>query len=217
MRVACVLAGLLAVVIAVGAELPADVRADPRARSVLDAHFIPCSSAGEVAVPLDDALAILKRGDLLAVLQGEYARQLPAGKSPEFVVEASASNAWRYVNRHGQRSEIVELARVPDPEARGVDVVLLVRGERFFGSFRALIHVRVFEGAGGVTRFESGVWAFPESSVPRFLARHLGLVHAYFRSKTAAVTELAVRICDGWSDKSRAAPGSTAQETNTAL
>lgn len=171
--------------------------ADPRARSVLDAHFIPCRSTGEVGVAIGELVQLFSHSNLVDHIQSEYARQLPAGEQPEFVVQPDGTNRWHYVNKSGHRSEIHELARASDERTGEVEVIYYSRGRRFFGDFRALIQVRITGGAAGRSRYAAEVWAYPESALPRFFARHLGLVESFFRDKTRELTELSVRICDG--------------------
>ena len=197
MRVAVGLACGLAGVAIASAGLVDDVAGDARVRSVLDAHFISCSSSGEVAISFADAEDLIGRSNLLEVVQDEYARQLRPGERPEFVVEAVGSNAWHYVNRSRQASDVVEVARVCRAPAGPVEVVLFTSGERFFGRFRALIEIRLEPAGAQRCRFASRVWAYPESALPRFFARHLGLVDSFFRDKTGEMTDLCVRIVDG--------------------
>lgn len=179
------------------ASLLDQLATDPHARSVLDAHHIPCQSTGEVSVAIGELVRLFSHSNLVDHIQSEYARQLPAGERPEFVVKPDGSNRWHYVNKSGHRSEIHELARASDARAGVVEVIYYSRGRRFFGDFRALIHVRIVGEGSGASRYTAAVWAYPESALPRFFARHLGLVESFFRDKTRELTELSVRICDG--------------------
>ena len=198
MRIPWAMAGLMVSAFPAAASLIDTVGSDPDARSVLESHYIPCASTGEVRVAIGELVRLFNHSNLVDHIQSAYARQLPAGERPEFVVQTDGSNRWHYVNKSGQHSEIHELARTQDARAGVVEVVYFSRGRRFFGDFRALIHVRIVgDGGSGFSRYESQVWAYPESALPRFFARHLGLVESFFRDKTSELTELSVRICDG--------------------
>lgn len=169
----------------------------PLVRSVLDQHYIPVTLSGKVEVDFGVALYLFQREDILCKVQEEYARQLPPGELPEFVVEHQPPDRWSYVNRKNQPSEITEISRSMD-EAGQLDVLYHVSGRRFFGEFESLVYVRVVSDAEGAsTSYDVQVYAYPKVAVSRFFARHLNLIERYFRGKTTEVTELTVTICRG--------------------
>jgi hypothetical protein len=172
----------------------------PLVRSVFDAHFIKVDGSGRVAVPFADALALFERDDLLDEVQGAYARLLPPGETPEFIIHQRASNHWFFVNKHSQTSTIHEVHRVVEPD-QSAHLVYYSDGRRFFGDYRSVIDIRVLgdgdgDGDGVASRYEVAVYAYPVNSFSRFFARHLGVVETFFRGKTDEIATLSVEICE---------------------
>jgi hypothetical protein len=165
--------------------------------SVTTNHYIPCGLTGRIDIAFADAVTMFQQPDLLDLIQTEYARQLPKGEKPEFTIKSCGTNAWSYVNKDKQYSEIHEISRAVTASNDCVDLVYYSRGKRFFGWFRAAIAVRLTRADAESSAYEVKVWAFPESTVSRFFARHLGLVEDYFREKTDSMTALTVKISHG--------------------
>ncbi len=174
-------------------EIPA---ADhPYVASVLSQHYIPVDLAATVPVPFAVVTHLLEQEDILDLIQEEYARLLPPGESPEFVVQQAGPRRWSYVNRSNQRSVITELFRDIAPPGFA-EALFHTKGRRFFGSFEALTHVRLYE-KGDETHYAVNVYAFPVSNTVRFFARHLGLVRRYFEEKTTELSSLTADIAGG--------------------
>jgi len=177
-----------------GAAAAADYRALPLYQSVATAHVIRVEGEGVVEVAYPTAQALFEKDDILDAVQEAYAALLPEGERPEFEVVSGGDRTWSYVNRHGERSRVVELHRDIRPEERAF-LVYFTEGERFFGSFRAVIEITVTPTDAASSRYDVRVLAYPERSVSRFFARHLGIAERFFRSKTREVTDLTVTIC----------------------
>ncbi|MCS6771716.1 MAG: hypothetical protein NZ740_06780 [Kiritimatiellae bacterium] len=162
------------------------------ASRLLSNHPIVVGTSGFVPIPYESAVRIFESASLLADIQSEYARLLPPGEKPEFQITQIESNRYYYVNRSGQETWIDEIHR-GHHEGPSTEVVFYARGTRFFGPFEALIHIGAGpDGEGSAYRVR--VFAYPENSVSRFLARHLRIVELFFRSKTAEIEKLAVKI-----------------------
>jgi anti-sigma B factor antagonist len=161
-------------------------------RSLMARHYIPVELQGEIPVPFAVVLYLFERDDVLTVIQEEYARLLPPGEEPEFVVQQDAPNQWSYINRKNQPSVITELYRDVSGEGEA-ECLYYTTGRRFFGDFEALTHVQIFD-MGDRIRYEVRVYAYPESDTVRFFARHMGLVRRYFVDKTSELTDLTIRI-----------------------
>jgi hypothetical protein len=192
-----VLGWLLLVGTALGAET-AGYTNHPLVRSVFDAHYIKVDGEGRVAVPFAEALSLFERDDLLDEVQGAYARLLPPGETPEFVIHQRASNHWYFVNKNSQTSTIHEVHRLVEPD-HSAHLVYYSDGRRFFGDYRSVIDIRVMgdgEGDGVASRYEVAVYAYPVNSFSRFFARHLGVVETFFRGKTDEISLLSVEICE---------------------
>ncbi len=169
------------------------VQEDADARAVLSRPCIEVTATGRVELPYEGLARAFSSENLLGDLQREYTRQLPAGERPEFVIVQTQPGLYHYVNRSGQESHIREVHRGAH-EGPITELVLHTWGKRFFGRFEAVIHVAVRpDEAGGVT-YDALVYAWPDNGVSRFLARHLGLVKQYFRSKTREIEALSTRI-----------------------
>ncbi len=163
--------------------------------ALLTKHTIPVNRTGTLAIDPANACALLARTNLLDLVQQQYARQLPAGQSPEFVVRNTGTNTYAYVNRHGQHSEITEVGRLP-LAGDGFAILFYTFGERDFGTFESLAYVTVAPAsASGRCRYEVAVHAYPHGRVRRFIARHLGLVERYFRDKTSEMEALVTELC----------------------
>ena len=182
--------------VAAPAQTTADlVAGDAEARAVLGRSCIVVTTTGQMAVAYAGMARAFAAPDLLGDLQREYARQLPPGEQPEFVIEQTAPGLYHYVNRHGQASYIREVHRAARGES-ATELVLHTWGKRFFGRYEAVIHVTVTAGTERDLGYATVVYAYPENGMSRFLARHLGLVERYFRSKTAELEALSVRLGD---------------------
>jgi len=163
-------------------------------RSVLEAHHIKVSGIGQVEIPFEEAVSLLQRADLLDVVQDSYARMLPEGETPEFVIQPEGPSRWFFVNRHNQTSIIEEIHRDIEPDGRA-HVVYYSEGRRFFGNYRSVVDIAIARDQDNQCRYEVTVYAYPVNSFSRFFARHLGVVERFFRDKTGEITELTVAIC----------------------
>lgn len=172
---------------------------DDRSCAVLEREFIYTETGGMVPVSFCSAVSVLQQPAFLTRVQEEYEKTLPAGKSPEFIIQQSATNAWFYINKKQERTDITEVAgRITGADT--FDLAYYTQGCRFFGTYQALIHVRL-TGSGNSTDYTVAVYAYPENGFSRFFARHLQLVEKYFRSKTGEISAIAVqiskRLCNG--------------------
>lgn len=167
--------------------------------ALLSKKYIYAETGGAVPVCFDRALTVFREESFLSLVQAEYEKMMPAENSPEFVIEPCGPDAWFYVNRKGERTDLFETAA----RREGEDLFHLVyfsEGRRFFGLYQALIHIRLTRTAG-TSAYHVAVYAYPENGVSRFVARRLNLVERYFRSKTDEISDLAVqistRLCGG--------------------
>ncbi len=180
------------------------IRLHAPSATLLTKHTIPVRRTGTLALAPADACALLARTNLLELVQQQYARQLPAGQSPEFVVRLTGTNTYAYVNRHGQRSEITEVGRMR-LVGDGVAALFYVFGERDFGTFESLTYITVAPAPkAGICRYEVVVHAYPHGRVLRFITRHLGLVERYFRDKTSEMEALITKLCQALCQLERA-------------
>lgn len=165
---------------------------DDRSRALLAKEFIFAETGGTVPVSVDSAVSVLREPSFLTRIQAEYARTLPAGKSPEFTVRQSSPTSWYFINAQQERTDIAQVAeRMADNDT--FELAYYTEGSRFFGFYQALIHVRLTE-CGDSTGYTVAVYAYPANGFSRFFARHLNLVGRYFRSKTDEISALAVQI-----------------------
>lgn len=170
------------------------VERSPHYQSVIQEDYIRISGGGRLSVSYEAVRMMLKQDDILDVVQEAYAAQLEDGQKPEFEVKSRGHRHWGYVNKSGQASEIIELYRHIEP-GQPAQLILFTRGERFFGDFKAIVKVFVHPVAEGELDYELQVYAYPENSVSRFFARHLGIAEHFFRAKTTELTNLVVKIC----------------------
>lgn len=173
-------------------DLPARIGKHSAAAELLALNPIRVRTGGQVNVPYAEAAQLLSSPTILADVQAEYARMLPRGERPEFVITQLGPSTYHYVNRAGQETRIEELFRAEFEGPRS-QIAFYAAGRRFFGPFRALIVISAWPAAAGLA-YEAEVYAYPEYAVSRFFARHLGLVERFFRYKTAEIEHRAVRI-----------------------
>jgi hypothetical protein len=164
------------------------------ALALLARNTIEVEGRGTLPVDFHAALRVLSRSNLLDRVQEEYARSLPEGRQPEFVLHPAGSNTWKFVNRHGQHSEVCEVARVPVP-SNALAVVFYAKGERFFGLFESLTFIRAASDDRGRIAYTVRVLAYPHQPVCRFVIRHLGFVERFFQEKTKELEGVSARIC----------------------
>lgn len=161
--------------------------------AVLARDTIRVNSRGTLPVNFQAAVEVLSQSNLLDRVQEEYALSLPPGRQPEFVLQPAGSNVWTFVNRHGQHSEVCEVARA-FVASNVLTVVLYAKGERFFGLFESLTAIRA-TAAQGQVGYTVEVFAYPHQPVCRFVIRHLGLVERFFQQKTQDLETISARIC----------------------
>ena len=160
--------------------------------ALMEQEFIYAETGGMVPVNFCSAVSILQEPSFLDRVQEEYERTLPLGSRPEFTVQRSATNAWFYINKKQERTDIAEVgSRITGTET--FDLAYYTQGRRFFGTYQALVHIRLAR-CGDETGYTVAVYAYPENGFCRFFARHLQLVEKYFREKTGEISETAVRI-----------------------
>ena len=195
MRIGYVSSLLMAVasVAAAHATLDDSALSDPAVRRVLDRDPIHICATGHAKVPFPAIAEGLTRSNLIADVQQTYARMLPAGKHPEFVILQTSSNAYHYSNREGEESDIREVSRRPLPPDC-IRCVYHVAGRRFFGPFESVIQIDARREDAGASGYEVNVYAYPDVTVARFLARHLPFVETYFRRKTREIVGLVSEI-----------------------
>ena len=159
---------------------------------LLAKDYIFAETGGTVPVRMDLVIPALRDPAFLTHLQDEYEKTLPDGKRPEFSIQQSASNTWFYINQKRERTDITEVAeRLNGTDT--FDLAYYTQGRRFFGSYQALIHIRL-TGTGNSTDYAVAVYAYPENGFSRFFARHLPLVERYFQSKTDEISGVAAQI-----------------------
>lgn len=178
------------------AEIPAPVRDLPEVQRILSNKCIRIEADGTAKAAFEDLLIVSGRPDLLSAVQRTYAEMLPEGEAPEFTVEEVAPGQYFYLNRKDQESHVTELLRAALPDGR-LHAVYNVSGERFFGDFQAVVHVGIAKsGTPGEVDYFAEVYAWPENSFSRFLARGLTFaIEAFFDRKTKHMTGLILDIC----------------------
>lgn len=154
---------------------------------------IYAETGGQVPVNYEQALEVLQDPGLMVNVQDAYCRLIDEDGEPEFSIRQTSSNAYFYVNRKGERTDITEVIRRETSDS-SFDIVYFSAGQRFFGEYQALIHVRITAEEESNTRYTASVYAYPENAVSRFFARRLGLVKRYFKKKTEHMTEIITAI-----------------------
>lgn len=154
---------------------------------------IRAETDGRVPVGFDQALAVLSQSNLLDRIQREYRELLAENETPEFIINQTSSNTYFYVNQKGERTDLVELLRQPASDG-AFDIVLYSAGNRFFGYYQAVIHIRLFSNGTGGSNYQAVVYAYPENAFSRFFARHFNLVERYFAKKTGQMAGIVTAI-----------------------
>jgi len=175
-------------------------------QSVITSHYIRVEGKGRVDVSHETTMMLFNQEDILDAVQRAYAHLLKEGEQPEFVVEQHGQGRWKYVNKSGNKSEIVELHRCAEPNRPSM-LVLYTKGDRFFGDFQAIIEIEFRSQTETACTYQVAVFAYPQSAISRFFARRLGIAERYFRAKTNDMIELSVRICSvltEWNEEQQA-------------
>lgn len=170
---------------------PALLSGDEAALAITTKPALRYEAAGTATAPFSEMVRVFASTSLLADIQVEYERLLPEGETPEFTIEQTGPTAYGYVNREDETSTIREIRR--HEAADYVEVVYHASGERFFGRFDAVIHIRVAPETDDAVAYTARVLAYPASRFLRVLAR-FPLVDLYFQRKTREVAGLSVRI-----------------------
>jgi len=170
-----------------------EVRQHAGARDLLAKKSIVLAAEGDVNTSFAGAMRLLRRQQLLPLLQRVYAEILPEGEIPEFTIEERGAGRYGYTNGQGQETEIEELCR-QETVCPGMVLVYYSSGRRFFGFFQALTAVEVRPAADGRTRYRMQARVWPENTISRWVAR-TGVVEWFFERKAAELTRLAAEIC----------------------
>lgn len=166
---------------------------DANVQRVLNSNPIHVQTSGHTDVGLATLSQGLGNTNLIVDAQQTYAHMLPAGKQPQFVIQRSSSNTYYYVNDRKERTDIREIVRrqvAPDH----LRCVYHVTGRRFFGPFESVIQVDIRQAVAGNTLYDVDVYAHPDVTLTRFMARHLPFVDRYFQGKTRDVVQLAAMV-----------------------
>lgn len=160
---------------------------------------IRASSGGSVPVDYNKAMLLLETPTLLTDVQDAYSELMPDGEEPEFTIEQNSTNSYFYINRKGERTDIVEVVRKKTSDTT-FDIVYYSAGKRFFGHYQAVIHVQVTSAGDEASKYVASVYAYPENAFSRFFARRLGLVKRFFNKKTAEmsgiITTITCNLCE---------------------
>jgi hypothetical protein len=174
--------------------LPQKAQVDLDVQEVLKKKPLTLEAGGETDIPFRKALDFFEKGDILVLVQKEYAAMLEPGKEPEFTIEQTSSNVYQYVNIENEKSVIREVYR--EYSSTGdFHLVYYAYGERFFGDFQSVIHVAAAECSNPGTTYDVTVYAHPENRFLRFVVRHIGVVRRYFENKTADIIEMSLEVC----------------------
>jgi len=203
-RFLCLLC-ILVLASGVYAVLPQSLTVAPEVQSILSNKYIRIEAKGRADANFTDLLTVSRRPDLLEAIQREYAAMLPDGKKPEFEIQETAPGKYFYLNSKNQESHLTELMREVQPDG-WIHAVYAVSGERFFGDFKALVHVAIADAGAGKVSYDAEVFACPENSFCRGLARGLQFaVSSFFRSKTGDMTDMFIKVCSRLVDENRLA------------
>ena len=154
---------------------------------------IYAETCGAVPVGFSDALVVFGKPTLLQDVQDAYRAQIAKDHEPEFSIQQASSNAYYYVNKDKERTDITEVLRKKTSDST-YDIVYYSTGKRFFGKYEAVIHVRICANGEDKTSYLAVVYAYPENAFSRFFARHLKVVERYFTKKTGQMTEIVTAI-----------------------
>jgi hypothetical protein len=182
-------------ILSLHAEIPESVRNRSDVKDLFSKTCLHLSSDGTVDADFSALLKINARNGLLDAVQREYAAMLPEGEEPEFKVKEVAAGEYVYTNRKQQTSHLNEILRNLQPDGM-LHAVFIVRGERFFGRFKALVHVEIENAGSQQVHYSVDVFAWPENVFTRLVARGMHFaVESFFRRKTRYMTTLVVDIC----------------------
>ena len=185
------------------AVLPQSLTAAPEVQKILSNKCICIEAKGKADANFAELLTVSRRPDLLEAIQREYAAMLPAGKKPEFEIQETAPGKYFYLNSKNQESHLTELMRELQSDGK-IHAVYIVCGERFFGDFEALVHVAIADVESGKVSYVAEVYAWPENSFCRGLARGLQFaVSSFFRSKTGDMTDMFIKVCSRLVEENR--------------
>lgn len=191
-RLLSILLMLSAPVFALNTSDTRSLVSDDLSCALMEQKFIYAETDGMIPVGFCSAISVFQQPEFLTRVQEEYEKTLPPGKRPEFIVQQSATNTWFYINKKQERTDITEVAgRITGADT--FDLAYYTHGRRFFGTYQALIHIRLVQ-RGDETEYTVAVYAYPENGLCRFFAQHLPPVEKYFRDKTGEISETAVRI-----------------------
>lgn len=153
---------------------------------------INIETGGTAPVEFNKAVSVFQQADFLSRVQDEYRQMQSDGKAPEFSIQQSAPHVWFYINQNQERTDITEVVNTLSGKD-ALNLVYYTVGHRFFGDYKAVIHVRLTH-QNKETAYAVAVYAYPENSCCRFLVRHLPFIEKYFQAKTRDLTATAVQI-----------------------
>jgi hypothetical protein len=168
---------------------------------------IKATTKGTLPVKFVGMMRVLSEPDFLENIQRAYSELIIEGETPEFRINKTSDKTYYYINKNGERTDILEVLRRKTSDTT-FDIILLSSGKRFFGNYEALIHVQITR-KGEQVDYVSSVYAYPENVISRFLARRLGLIERYFRNKashmTGIISIISCKLCEQVEEPTRLA------------
>ncbi len=189
----------------------ASLAGDPEIQALLARKCIRADACGVLPIPFGEVVRRLEDDRLPFLLQQEYARALPPGHPPAGTVTAMGDGILLHIDSEGRRTRIGVLHRGRGDRA-SYDLVLGVQGERGFGPYDLVIHLRVLDAAGAGVVYLAEIHAYPHRGATRFMARRLNTVERQFRRSARTAAWLFGQLEPGWADAPYCLPAGIANE-----
>lgn len=190
----------------------ARLRSDPIAAQVLTNKYIYIETTNTVPVDYVQMLTVLTSDDLLTTVQSAYEAILEDDEEKEFTITRTGETRYSFVNSKGETSEIFELLR-RESANEPFELAVLSQGKRFFGDYKALVHLVIQPDDDGHCAYRAYVYAYPRNGVVRFVARKLNLIERFFHKKTEMIVNVATRVSLYLSGETPSAQWTDAEET----
>ena len=169
------------------------------AAELLEKKCIQSVTSGLLPARFDAVARYLSHPDLVQRIQREYRRSVSKDGTIDFPIIENGNGSYFYINEKNQRTDLFELYRRQTSDST-FDLIYHAKGNRYFGKYEVLTHIRAIDAGAAGTIYIASVYAYPHNGPMRFFARRFGTVERYFQRKTRIIARVSSKICIGLDD-----------------
>lgn len=177
----------------------AELVTDSAALEILQKKCIRLGTSELLPIRFSTAKTVLDNPELVTAAQGEFARSISSDGKVDFPIIENGPSRHYYINENGDRTDLVELYK-KQSAPQVYDYIVMASGNRKFGDFDVIIHLKVIDAGNSGIVYSVNVHAWPHSWLAR-ASHKIGLTRSYFRKKMKLISWVAREIATGLCEK----------------